>query len=156
MSIIQIITTWDPQNLMTHAPDDEYDYEAKRIENCMIFVESEEDLSERIKQVFFEQFGDDFTKSLEECLKIAKQIIVSDFIINVKVNNKKIYLIEGRKYKFKFNDPEISFNNMIAEVMHIHWIDEDNGENLFYIYVREQKEDYLISVDELLEINNAF
>lgn len=142
--------------MMTHAPNDEYDYEAKRIEDCMIFVEGEEDLSGRIKQVFFEQFGDDFTKSIEECLKIAKQIIVSDFIIKVKVNNKNFYLIEGRKYRFRFNDPEISFDNTIAEVMNIHWIDEDNGENFFYIYVIEQREDYLISDNELLEINNAF
>jgi hypothetical protein len=29
--------------------------------------------------------------------------------------------------------------------MDTHWIDKENGNNLFYIYVIEQKEDYLIS-----------
>jgi hypothetical protein len=78
MSIRQIITDWDPQNLMSHAPDDEYDYEVKMIEDYfMMSICSEADLSRKIIQVFSEQFGDDFIKSQEECLNIAKKIINS-------------------------------------------------------------------------------
>ncbi|WP_435921119.1 DUF1871 family protein [Paenibacillus sp. DYY-L-2] len=152
MSKKQIITDWDPQCLMSHAPDDEYDFESKLIEDCLLSIDGIDGLTRVIQQVFIEQFGEDFIKTTEECLKIAEQIILSRNIFKAKIKNKNLFLIEGKQYKFRFVDSEISFNNMIAEVMETHWIDTDTGKVFFYIYVIEHAEDYLVSDDEVFEI----
>ena len=56
----RIIDEWDPIDLLSHAPDDEY-----------------VDLAEGIFNVFVESFGKDtFNKSKEECEHIA-QILLS-------------------------------------------------------------------------------
>jgi hypothetical protein len=75
MSILKIIMEWDPQNLMSHAPDDEYEYEAQLIENALPTISDATYLAECIRSVFVGQFADDSNKTKEECLLIARKIL---------------------------------------------------------------------------------
>jgi hypothetical protein len=78
MAVLKIITEWDPQNLMSHAPDDEYEYEAQLIEDSLSGISDENDLAEYIRSVFVSQFDNDFKKTNEECLLIARKILNAD------------------------------------------------------------------------------
>ncbi|WP_412679549.1 DUF1871 family protein [Brevibacillus choshinensis] len=78
MSVLRIITEWDPQNLMNHAPDDEYEHEVQLIEQALPGISDVNNLAECIRSVFVSQFDDDFKKSKDECLIIARKILNSD------------------------------------------------------------------------------
>lgn len=77
MQIIEIISSWDPQNLMSHAPDDEYSYEANKIEKALLDIKDKIELAKVIYMVFSEQFGKDFIKTYDECIEVADQILKS-------------------------------------------------------------------------------
>ncbi|MWV43395.1 DUF1871 family protein [Paenibacillus sp. HJL G12] len=154
-SILKILSNWDPLYLMSHAPDDEYSGEEQLIEDSLLQVHNERELGLRIQEIFTSQFDDDFKKSLEEYCEIAKRILSLEWIITVKLKGECTYLLTGRKYKFTFKDPEISFNNMVSVVEDIFWYDEDSNEKFFYIYVLEQGEDYLVSENEIIDIKDT-
>ncbi|MDF2884630.1 MAG: hypothetical protein K0R54_5199 [Clostridiaceae bacterium] len=73
-----IINDWDPIGLFPMAPGDEYISEIEKIQevlklNNYITIEQ---LAFEINNIFLKAFGDDvYTKSLNECKKIAAEII---------------------------------------------------------------------------------
>lgn len=68
------INDWDPLNLMSHAPSDEYDGECEKI--MELFKRNQQNLDKIIYAVFVESFGrTSFNKSIGECEIIAKKIL---------------------------------------------------------------------------------
>ena len=71
------IDEWDPIDLLSHAPDDEYHSEIEEIEYLLRMIDDSVLLAEGIFNVFVKSFGKDtFNKSKEECQHIA-QILLS-------------------------------------------------------------------------------
>ncbi len=67
------IDKWDPIDLLNHAPSDEYD-----IESSEILLKFQHDIEQNglmIYEVFSKAFGTTFTKSINECVNIAKRIM---------------------------------------------------------------------------------
>ena len=67
------IDKWDPIDLLTHAPKDEYDVECLQISK--VYTESIEELGKSIYIIFLTSFGSAFSKNEEDCIVIAKAII---------------------------------------------------------------------------------
>lgn len=67
------IDKWDPLDMLGYAPSDEYDIESREI--LMKFQHSVEKNGIIIHEVFSEAFGMTFTKSVDECICIAKRIM---------------------------------------------------------------------------------
>lgn len=74
----KIIDNWDPVELLaTHSPSDEYDSETQEIIDAII-NNTVGEVAQIIQDVFINAFGNDFfTRSLDECMAIAKEIIQS-------------------------------------------------------------------------------
>ena len=73
----RVIDEWDPIDLLSHAPDDEYHSEIEEIEHLLCVTDDSGELAEGIFKVFVEAFGKEiFTKSIDECKQIA-QILLS-------------------------------------------------------------------------------
>ena len=71
-SVKTIIDEWDPIDLLAYAPEDEYDFEIKEIEQILALQVDVDQLAVEIFRVFTEEFGtEEFKKSLEECRNIA-------------------------------------------------------------------------------------
>ena len=79
VSIIkEIINNWDPINLLSHAPNDEYKPEIEEVEFLLKSTKDISELSTGICNIFLKYFGDDiFQKSYSECTLIAKKILDS-------------------------------------------------------------------------------
>lgn len=75
----KIIDNWDPVELLAiHSPPDEYDSETQKIIDTIV-NENGDEVAQIIQDVFINAFGNDtFTKSLDECRVIAKEIIESN------------------------------------------------------------------------------
>lgn len=74
--IKKIINDWDPIDLLSHAPDDEYHSEIKEIEKLLETTKSYTDLAEGIYNIFITFFGNNtFKKSKFECILIAQKIL---------------------------------------------------------------------------------
>ncbi|MBR0577322.1 DUF1871 family protein [Proteiniclasticum sp. BAD-10] len=74
-----VIDSWDPIDLLYFAPKNEYDFEIKRILELTSQDDTVEFVGNIIYKVFLESFGDNtFTKNLEECIGIAKQLTASN------------------------------------------------------------------------------
>ena len=71
--IKKVIDKWDPIDLLDHAPPDEYDIESREI--LLKFQHSVEQNGMVIYEVFSKAFGMTFTKSVDECVSIAKRIM---------------------------------------------------------------------------------
>lgn len=78
--IKQIIDEWDPIDLLSHAPKDEYDEETKEVfksisaANEVITVEL---IGKIIYTVFSKRFGSNtFTCNLNECMCVAEKIMI--------------------------------------------------------------------------------
>ena len=69
--IKKVIDKWDPIDLLDHAPPDEYDIESREI--LLKFQHSIEQNGMVIYEVFSKAFGMTFTKSVDECVSIAKK-----------------------------------------------------------------------------------
>ncbi len=69
--IKKVIDKWDPIDLLDHAPPDEYDIESWEI--LLKFQHSIEQNGMVIYEVFSKAFGMTFTKSVDECVSIAKK-----------------------------------------------------------------------------------
>ena len=75
--IKKIIDEWDPIDLLSHAPDDEYHSEIEAVRYLLHMTDDSAELADGIFNVFVESFGKDvFNKSKEECERIA-QILLS-------------------------------------------------------------------------------
>ena len=73
----KVIDEWDPIDLLSHAPDDEYHSEIEEIRYLLQMTDDSAELAEGIFNVFIESFGKDtFKKSKGECERIA-QILLS-------------------------------------------------------------------------------
>ena len=74
--ITKIINNWDPIDLLPFCPEDEYEQEIKMVKAYLNESITVDKLAERIFYVFSSQFGDDvFLKDIEECRRIARQIL---------------------------------------------------------------------------------
>lgn len=81
-SVREIINDWDPIGLFPMAPDDEYEYEIKKIYEYILDNVNigKKELASYISSTFIELFGiDSFTASDIDCLSIAEQILNADF-----------------------------------------------------------------------------
>jgi Domain of unknown function (DUF1871). len=75
-ALTAIINEWDPTNLMSHAPDDEYELEIGMIREMLDKTDNENDLAEGILNIFLETCGNEFfKKTLEDCIMIANKIL---------------------------------------------------------------------------------
>ena len=70
------IDKWDPIDLLNHAPSDEYDIESREI--FLKFQNDTEQNGMMIYEIFSKAFGQTFTKSVNECIGIAKRIMESN------------------------------------------------------------------------------
>lgn len=71
-----IINNWDPTNLMSHAPDDEYDLEINMIAELLRKTNNENELAKGIQNIFLDACGEVFfKKDFEDCLDIARKIL---------------------------------------------------------------------------------
>lgn len=69
------IDEWDPIDLLSFCPNDEYDGESRMIVDSF---RKENDLGKLIYNIFRESFGEStFRKSLEECNQVAQKIMKS-------------------------------------------------------------------------------
>ena len=72
----RIIDEWDPIDLLSHAPDDEYHSEIEEIRYLLHMTDDSVELAEGIFNVFVDSFGKDtFNKSKEECKQIARTLL---------------------------------------------------------------------------------
>lgn len=77
--VTEIINNWDPIKLFPYSPKDEYEIEINLIVNLSKEIRNTEILANKIIDIFTRRFGEDvFLKSYEECLEIAKKIVVNN------------------------------------------------------------------------------
>lgn len=67
------INEWDPVNLLSFSPEDEYDIEIQEIYD--LFEAEETKLGLVIYTVFKNYFGVSFTKDKKDCFCVAKKIL---------------------------------------------------------------------------------
>lgn len=71
-----IIDDWDPINLLSHAPDDEYHPEIEEIEKLINSTKDYLILAKGIYNIFLISFGKvSFQKTETECIEIAKKLV---------------------------------------------------------------------------------
>ena len=77
ISIVKaVIDNWDPINLLSHAPSDEYHSEIEEIEKLLDSTKDHVKLATEIYNIFLKSFGSvSFLKTQAECTQIAKKII---------------------------------------------------------------------------------
>lgn len=74
--VAKIINNWDPINLLSFCPEDEYEQEIELVKGYINKLITTDKLAERIFDIFCSQFGEDvFLKDIEDCKKIARQIL---------------------------------------------------------------------------------
>ena len=73
--ITKVINDWDPQNLLSHAPEDEYSEEIELIKGFLKQSNDAHQVASKIKSVFSSMFGSSFKESYEDCLTIANKIL---------------------------------------------------------------------------------
>lgn len=71
----QIINQWDPMNLLSHAPDDEYEEEIILINDFLAQTKDVDQVANEINTIFIKMFGADFKNGYNDCLEIAKKIL---------------------------------------------------------------------------------
>ena len=71
-----VINTWDPIDLLSHAPKDEYHSEIKEVEELLKSTNNVYDLAEGIYNIFLNSFGQEaFQKTKYDCILIAKKLL---------------------------------------------------------------------------------
>jgi hypothetical protein len=74
--VSQIINEWDPIDLLSHAPTDEYEIEIKLIIDSLEKSRTTDELANNIYEIFSKRFGTDvFTKQYQECIEVAKKLL---------------------------------------------------------------------------------
>jgi pantothenate kinase len=76
MSVKRIIDEWDPIDLLSHAPDDEYNVEVIEIEEMLKVTKDLDFIADEIYFVFDKSFRGVFSKTRGECKEIAKLILM--------------------------------------------------------------------------------
>jgi len=72
-----VIDEWDPINLLSHAPNNEYHSEIEEIEQLLKHVKDCDLLAEGIYHVFLKSFGEiSFCKTRSECIVIAQKLLM--------------------------------------------------------------------------------
>lgn len=66
------VDLWNPESLLPHAPDDEYDIESKKIAKQLRGYQTVEELGEIISRVFEEEFGEEY--DMKRCRGVAEGI----------------------------------------------------------------------------------
>lgn len=75
--ITTVINVWDPIDLLSHAPKDEYKVEITLIMEIMKDSDDVAQIARGIQKIFIDRFGDDvFKQDYEECLQVAKKLLV--------------------------------------------------------------------------------
>lgn len=72
----------------------------------------------------------------------------------IVIQKQNYDLIVGDFYCIYFFDVDISFHGLTVKIVDTYWKNED-GENMFYIWVLDQKEDYLVSDREIRYIKRV-
>ncbi len=72
--IVEIINNWNPIEIYPLLKE-EYDIEIEKIMEVMDDRLSVQELAEKIFEVFTTFFGKQFTKTMEECERVASEII---------------------------------------------------------------------------------
>jgi len=76
MSVKEIIDLWDPIDLLSHAPGDEYHSEVTKVENLLRITKDCEAIADGIFTIFLNAFGEDvFKKTKQDCIEIANKIL---------------------------------------------------------------------------------
>lgn len=76
MGIVKsIIDNWDPIDIMSFSPDDEYDPEILEIEQLLCTTNDVNELADGIYNIFRYYFNDIFKNSKSDCVIIARSII---------------------------------------------------------------------------------
>lgn len=76
MSVKEIIDRWDPIDLLSHAPGDEYHSEVEKVEKLLRITKDCEAIADGIFTVFVNAFGEDvFKKTKQDCIEIANRIL---------------------------------------------------------------------------------
>ncbi len=89
--LMKIINDWDPIDIKSFTPENEYASEVKEIEKFLAVHNNVNTalLAEKIMDVFVQSFGADiFKKQLKECETIAKKIL--DLHISSKNDSYKM------------------------------------------------------------------
>lgn len=84
-----VINEWDPIDLLSIAPEDEYDPEINEILKIVTGIEVDtEQLATILQKVFIQYFNEElFDKGLSECELIANRILnLSSKLKNTKLN----------------------------------------------------------------------
>ncbi len=72
------IDNWDPIELLSFCPDDEYDREINDLVRLYNNCDTVDTLTDKINDVFLKWFGDDvYTEDKEKCSDVARYIIES-------------------------------------------------------------------------------
>ena len=73
-----IIDEWDPLDLFPFAPKDEYRDESILINEAYHKINNSTELAKEIYGIFSDGFGKEvFTKSMDDCIRIAELIIAN-------------------------------------------------------------------------------
>ncbi|WP_226669697.1 hypothetical protein [Metabacillus litoralis] len=72
----------------------------------------------------------------------------------IVIQKQNYELIVGDCYSIHFFDVDISFHGLTVKIEDTYWKNED-GENMFYIWVPDHKEDYLVSDREIRYIKKV-
>ncbi len=76
MSVKEIIDWWDPIDLISHAPGDEYHSEVEKVEDLLRITKDHEVIADGILTIFLNAFGEDvFKKTKQDCIEIANKIL---------------------------------------------------------------------------------
>ena len=74
--ITEVINSWDPIDLLSHAPKDEYEVEIALIMGVMGAAPDIDQVARGIQKIFLDRFGDDvFKKDYQECIQVAKKLL---------------------------------------------------------------------------------
>lgn len=74
----RIINEWDPIDLLSHAPKDEYLSEIVEIQNLLKKTDNLGELADGIWKIFVNSFSEEiFNKNKEECIQIARALLSS-------------------------------------------------------------------------------
>ena len=68
-----IIDAWDPVDLLSFAPADEYDDESRAVLSA--YTDDPCEFGNCIYNIFRKNFDDSFGRSLQECINVAELII---------------------------------------------------------------------------------
>ncbi len=75
-AIKAIIDEWDPYDLLTFCPPDEYHFEIEEIVKVLSYRKNAQDLAKEIKAILTFSFGDEYPKwEYAQCFIIAEKIL---------------------------------------------------------------------------------